>query len=120
MKNVKAFLLATSLIAVMIFSGCEATGDSVHPHDTVTYSYQDADAVIEDIDMRYWFATCPRWQWEITVSCDGLTYTDTGWANGIMSRPSFFNSKQGDTVRVEITTKYENGVQADRYISKIY
>lgn len=114
MKNVKAFLLATSLIAVMIFSGCEATDDSV------TYSYQDADAVIEDIDMRYWFATCPRWQWEITVSCDGLTYTDTGWANGIMSRPSFFNSKQGDTVSVEITPKYENGVQADRYISKIY
>lgn len=114
MKNVKAFLLAASLITVMIFSGCEATDDSV------TYSYQDADAVIEDIDMRYWFATCPRWQWDITVSYDGLTYTDTGWANGIMSRPSFFNSKQGDTVRVEITTKYENGAQADRYISKIY
>lgn len=114
MKNVKAFLLAASLITVMIFSGCEATDDSV------TYSYQDADAVIEDIDMRYWFATCPRWQWDITVSYDGLTYTDTGWANGIMNCPSFFNSKQGDTVRVEITTKYENGVQADRYISKIY
>ncbi len=114
MKNVKAFLLATSLIAVMIFSGCEATDD------TVTYSYQDADAVIEDIDMRYWFATCPRWQWDITVSYDGLTYTDTGWANGIMNRPSFSDSKQGDTVSVEITTKYENGVQSDRYISRIY
>ncbi len=114
MKNVKAFLLTTSLTIAMIFSGCEATDDSV------TYSYQDADAVIEDIDMRYWFATCPRWQWDITVSYDGLTYTDTGWANGVMSRPSFSDSKQGDTVSVEITTKYENGVQADRYISKIY
>lgn len=114
MKNVKAFLLAASLITVMIFSGCEATDDSV------TYSYQDADAVIEDIDMRYWFAACPRWQWDITVSYDGLTYTDTGWANGVMSRPSFSDSKQGDTVSVEITTKYENGVQTDRYISKIY
>lgn len=80
MKNVKAFLLAASLITVMTFSGCETTNDSVHTHDTVTYSYQDADAVIEDIDMRYWFATCPRWQWDITVSYDGLTYTDTGWA----------------------------------------
>lgn len=114
MKNVKAFLLTTSLITAMIFSGCEATDD------TVTYSYQDADAVIEDIDMRYWFATCPRWQWDITVSYDGLTYTDTGWANGLMNCPPFADAAQGDIVCVEITTKYENGVQADRYISKIY
>lgn len=71
------------------------------------------------IDMRKWFATCPRWQWEISVEYDGLTYEDDGFASGAMNRPSFADSQEGDSVRVQLTNKYVNGELADRFISEI-
>lgn len=119
-KNIKAFLLTAFLFSAVTISGCESAENESQPKDSITYSYEDADATITDIDVRHWFATCPRWQWDITVSYDGLTYTDTGWANGLMNCPSFADAAQGDIVSVEVTTEYINGVPTDRYISKIH
>lgn len=77
------------------------------------------DATITYIDMRKWFATCPRWQWGILVEYDGLTYEEDSFASGAMNRPSFSDSREGDSVRVRLTNKYVNGELADRYISEI-
>lgn len=41
------------------------------------------------------------------------------FASGAMNRPSFSDSREGDSIRVEITSKYVNGELVDRYISEI-
>ena len=69
--------------------------------------------------MRKWFAICPHWQWEISVEYDGLIYDEDGFASGAMNRPSFSDSREGDSVRVQLTNKYVNGEPVDRYISEI-
>ena len=69
--------------------------------------------------MRKWFAYVPRWQWEISVEYDGLTYEEDDYASGMMNEPSFADSQKGDFVTVEVTEKYVNGKLVDRYISGI-
>ena len=81
--------------------------------------WNHVDATITYIDMRKWFATCPRWQWEISIEYDGLTYEDDSFASGAMNRPSFADSQEGDSVRVRLTNKYVNGELTDRFISEI-
>lgn len=110
------------LILVCIFLvGCsnDISDKSSEPQEEIAYTYEDVDATITYIDMRKWFAICPRWQWEISIEYDGLTYEEDSFASGAMNRPSFADSQEGDPVRVEITNKYVNGELADRYISGI-
>ena len=110
------------LILICIFlAGChnDVSDKSNEPQDEITYTYEDVDATITYIDMRKWFATCPRWQWEIEVEYDGMTYEEDDYASGGMNRPSFADSRKGDMVRVEIANKYVNGELVDRYISEI-
>ena len=98
------------LILICIFLvGCsnDVSDKNREPQEEITYTYEDVDATITYIDMRKWFAICPRWEWEIEVECGGM--------NG----PSFADSREGDSIRVEITNKYVNGELVDRYISKI-
>lgn len=110
------------LILICIFlGGCsnDVSDKSSEPQEEITYTYEDVDATITYIDMRKWFATCPRWQWEISIEYDGLTYEDDGFASEAMNRPSFADSQEGDSVRVQLTNKYVNGELADRFISEI-
>lgn len=110
------------LILICIFLvGCskDVSDKNREPQDEITYTYEDVDATITYIDMRKWFATCPRWQWEISVEYDGLTYKEDSFASGAMNSPSFADSRKGDMVRVEITNKYVNGELVGRYISEI-
>ena len=110
------------LILICIFLvGCsdEVSYANRDPQEEITYTYEDVDATITYIDMRKWFATCPRWQWEISVEYDGLTYEEDNFASGAMNRPSFADSQEGDLVRVRLTNKYVNGELADRFISEI-
>jgi hypothetical protein len=110
------------LILICIFLvGCsnDVSDKSSEPQDEITYAYEDVDATITYIDMRKWFATCHRWQWEISVEYDGLTYEEDNFASGAMNRPSFADSQEGDSLRVRLTNKYVNGELADRYISEI-
>lgn len=110
------------LILICIFLvGCsnDVSDKNCEPQEEITYTYEDVDATITYIDMRKWFAICPRWQWEISVEYDGLTYEEDSFASGAMSRPSFADSQEGDSIRVEITNKYVNGELVDRYISEI-
>ena len=89
------------------------------PQEEITYTHEDVDATITYIDMQKWFAICPRWQWEISVEYDGLTYEEDDSTSGAMNRPSFADSQDGDSVRVRLTNKYVNGELTDRYISEI-
>lgn len=110
------------LILICIFLvGCskDVSDKSSEPQEEITYTYEDVDATITYIDMRKWFATCPRWQWEISIEYDGLTYEDDGFASGAMNRPSFADSQENDPIRVEIENKYANGKLVDRCIRRI-
>lgn len=110
------------LILICIFlSGCsnEVSDDNREPQEEITYTYEDVDATITYIDMQKWFAICPRWEWEIEVEYDGMTYEEDDYASGGMNGPSFADSREGDSIRVEITNKYVNGELVDRYISEI-
>ena len=110
------------LILICIFlSGCsdDVSDKSSEPQEEITYTYEDVDATITYIDMREWFAICPQWEWEIEVEYDGMTYEENDYASGGMNGPSFADSQEGDSIRVEITNKYVNGELVDRYISEI-
>lgn len=110
------------LILICIFLvGCsnDISDKSSEPQEEITYTYEDVDATITYIDMRKWFAICPRWQWGISVEYDGLTYEEDSFASGAMNEPSFADSQVGDSVRVRLTNKYVNGELADRFISEI-
>lgn len=110
------------LILFCIFLvGCskDISDNNREPREEITYTYEDVDATITYIDMRKWFVICPRWQWEISVEYDGLTYDEDSFASGAMNRPSFSDSWEGDSVRVRLTNKYVNGELTDRYISEI-
>lgn len=110
------------LILICIFLvGCskDVSDNNRNPQEEITYTYEDVDATITYIDMRKWFAICPRWQWEISVEYDGLTYEEGSFASGAMNIPSFSDSQEGDPVRVEIENKYANGKLVDRCIRRI-
>lgn len=110
------------LILICIFLvGCsnDVSDENREPQDEITYTYEDVDATITYIDMRKWFAICPRWEWEIEVEYDGMTYEENDYASGGMNGPCFADSREGDSIRVEITNKYVNGELVDRYISEI-
>ena len=113
-------ILCLILICVFLV-GCsnDVPDKSSEPQEEITYTYEDVDATITYIDMRKWFAICPRWQWEISVEYDGLTYDEDSFASGAMNRPSFADSQEGDSIRVQLTNKYVNGELTDRYISEI-
>ena len=116
MKKVACLILFCILLA-----GCsdEVSDENREPQEEVTYTYEDVNATIIYIDMRKWFAICPRWQWEISVEYDGLTYEEDSFSSGVINRPSFADSQEGDSVRVEIENKYTNGKLVDRCIRSI-
>ncbi len=117
MKKVKYYCAILMVFAVLV--GCESNSESTKNKDTISYSYEEVDGVITDIDIKHWFATCPRWQWEISVEYEGMMFDDCGYSNGMLNEPSFSNSKPGDSIKLEICTKYINGNISDRYISEI-
>ncbi len=106
------------ILMCICLTGC-ADNNSAEPRNEITYSYEDADAVITYIYMRHWFAYVPRWQWKIKVKYDGLTYEEDDYTSGMMNEQSFADRQKGDSVTVEVTNKYVNGKLTDRYISGI-
>lgn len=117
MKKIKYCLMLTT--ACLMFGGCGDKSEPVQNKDTISYSYEEVYGVVTDIDMKHWFSTCPRWQWEISVEYEGMMFDDYGYSNGMFNEPSFSNSKPGDSIKLEICTKYINGNISDRYISEI-
>lgn len=119
-KNLKKIVCL--ILMCIILTGCSSSGTDAkrqEPKEEITYSYEDVDATITYIDMRKWFAICPRWQWEIEVEYDGITYEENDSSSGGMNRPSFADSRVGDSVRVEVVNRYTNGELTDRRISEI-
>ena len=119
--EVKVKKVVCLILFCIFLVGCSHDfSDKNHdPQEEITYTYENVDATITYIDMRKWFAVCPRWQWEISVEYDGLIYEEDNSASGAMSRPSFADSREGDSVRVEVENKYANGKLVDRRIRRI-
>ena len=79
------------LILICFFLvGCsnDVLDKSSEPQEEITYTHEDVDATITYIDMRKWFAYVPRWQWEIKVEYDGLTYEEDDYACLLYTSPS--------------------------------
>lgn len=110
-------ILCLTLIFIFL-AGCskDVSDKNREPQEEIRYTYEYMDATITYIDMRKWFAICPRWQWKISVEYDGLTYDEDSFASGAMNRPSFSDSQKGDSIRVQLANKYVNGELIDRYI----
>ena len=86
------------------------------------YQYEDVNAVITKIDMRHWFATTHRYQWDIEVYYEpyNLSYEESEWANGAMNCPSFLDKDEGETVRVKVKSTYVKTELIGREIIRIY
>ena len=108
------------LICIFFLIGCKQC-DSNKPVPDVQYIHENVDATITKLDVRHWFATCPRWHWVISVKYDDMTYIDEQQANGAFNRPSFidYGLEEGDKISVEIKSKYVNGKLENKYISQI-
>lgn len=101
------------LICIFFLIGCKQY-DSNKPVPDVQYIHENVDATITKLDVRYWFATCPRWHYD-------MAYTDEQQANGAFNRPHFidYGLGKGDKISVEIKSKYVNGKLENKYISQI-
>ena len=77
-------------------AGCsnDVSDKSSEPQEEITYTYEDVDATITYIDMRKWFAICPRWEWKIEVEYEGMTYEEDDYATnaftGVTIQPGVF------------------------------
>ena len=76
------------LICIFFLIGCKQY-DSNEPVPDVQCTHENVEATITKLDVRYWFATCPRWHWAISVKYDDMTYTDEQQANGVFNRQAF-------------------------------
>lgn len=93
---------------------------SLNETPVYSYEYEDVEATITKIDVRSWFAQCPRWSWSISVEYNGITYNDYGYAQGAFNRPQLIDKHIGDTITVELKTTYIDGLKEETCINKIY
>lgn len=96
-------------LATMYYGEYEET--TINDFNESNYSYETLDAMITEIDVVYWFATVPRWKWDISVLYEEeeLEYQESGYSSGAFNKPSFADSKIGDIIQIEIRKKIMNG-----------
>lgn len=111
-------------LTISLLSGCTNADaqykTSSEPRPVYSYQYEDVEATITKIDVRSWFAQCPRWSWSISVEYNGITYNDYGYAQGAFNRPQLIDKHIGDTITVELKTTYIDGLKEETCINKIY
>lgn len=112
------------LIFTLLISSCGNMTDEEYQerkNNQPAYSYEQEEAVITEINMRHWFATTHRYEWNIKVYCEvyDLSFEENGWSTGAFNAPSFINKSEGDTVTVEIKNKYISEELTERKITRI-
>lgn len=123
MKSNKLYMIF--LIASLLFlCSCGNMSEKEcreHKNKQPTYSYEEVEAIIKEIDMRHWFATTHRYEWNIKLYYEpyDLSFEENGWSTGAFNAPSFINKSEGDTVTVEIKNKYISGELTERKITRI-
>lgn len=120
----KASLILALLLIVFNLFGCGALTEEEYQameEGRLTYDYEDVEATITNIDVRHWFAGTHRYEWNIKVYYEpyDLEFAESSWANGAFNCPSSFNKLKGDSISVEICSKYIDGELIDRHISRI-
>ena len=111
-------------LTISLLSGCTNADaqykTSSEQKPAYSYEYEDVEATITKIDVRSWFAQCPRWSWNISVEYDDMLYDDNGYAQGAFNRPKFTDKHVGDTTTARLKITYIDGVEEETCIDKIY
>lgn len=124
MKKIIAFMLI--VVCIFSLSGCKCFEWSDEEKQAYTeylktqpqYRYDRSNATITNINVHHWYAGIHRYEYEITVECDGMSYSYSGCVSG-MWVPSFIGKGVGDTVDVEFELTYINGKLVNKCISRI-
>lgn len=112
------------LLTISLLSSCRNMTDEEYQerkNNQHTYSYEQVEAIIAEIDMRHWFATTHRYEWNIKVYYEpyDLSFEENCWSTGAFNAPIFINKTEGDTVTVEIRNEYIGGELTERKITRI-
>lgn len=111
------------VLIALLLTGCTNIGvnnTSSLKEAIYSYEYEDVEATITKIDVRSWFAQCPRWSWSISVEYNGIIYNGDGYAQGAFNRPQLIDKHIGDTITVELKTTYIDGLKEKTCINQIY
>lgn len=91
--------------------------------DNYIIDYETVDAVVIDIEMRYWFAVIPRYEWNIEVYYEpyNIYYDENSYSSGVLGAPSFLYSQKGDMIKAQIINVYsDTGELIEQEIINIY
>ncbi len=121
MKRNKFYIIFLLITLLLCSCGNMTNGEFREQKNQPTYSYEQAEAIITEIDMRNWFATTHIYEWSIKVYYElyDLSFEENGWSIGAFNAPIFINKSEGDTVTVEIRNKYISGELTERKIMRI-
>lgn len=119
MKIVKyiSIIIASLLCISCIVIGCfkfytickdssKSTTDKITYEPEITYETECVDAIVTDVDCKYWYASGTHWHWNISVEYNGKPYTEEDIN---MPPEKVKNAKVGDTISVTLNHKYSNG-----------
>ena len=106
-------LVFISLLILLSLSGCSSFREMTEEEKLAyaewkanqpVYTSETIDATITNIDTTHWFASTHHYKWKVDVYCEqyDLPYSESGYSSGAFGQPSFFDSKIGDIVQVNI------------------
>lgn len=107
-----ASLLCISCIGIGCFKFYTICNNSYKSEDKttckteITYKTECVDAIVTDVECKYWYASGVHWHWYISVEYNGKTYTEEDIN---MPPEKVKNAKVGDTISVILGHKYSNG-----------
>lgn len=121
----KLFLIL--LLLLILLSGCDSQqsedvqmSEKEQPH----LYWKDIDVVVENVDIRHWFASTHHYIVCITVRSHEyqLTYTDEFTGSGAFGCPEQGNYRKGDIVKAEMYSWVmdSTGEIVRREIRKVY
>lgn len=123
MKKIYTIIFISTII--FLLSGCGHTKAEQEyleweSKQQVEYKYEDVDALIRSIDVRY-VPIHDYYRWTISIYCMSydLDYAEGSSGGNQFNPPSFIDKIEGDNCTVEICSKYINGNLVERYVTQI-
>lgn len=123
MKKIYMIIFISTII--FLFGGCGNTKAEQEyleweSKQQVEYEYEEVDALIRDIDVRYEpIHDCYRWSISIYCISYDLYYSEGMSGGNQFNPPSFIDKVKGDNCTVEICNKYINGDLVERHVTQI-
>lgn len=109
------------MIMILSICLCGCGNRALHRDEQSRKTYENVEAVITDINTKYWFAGTHRYEWSIDVYYEpyDLEFHESSWSTGAFNCPYFFFKQEGDSISVEICNDYINGELVKRHVLKI-